>query len=169
MLPRARPRSTTPSGSLPPTATSRKASTSEASSLAGHQELGNLVVVYDENHISIEDDTDIAFTEDVLKRYEAYGWHIQRVDWTKTGEYEEDVQELYSALLAAKAETSKPSIISLRTIIGYPAPKKQNTGKIHGSALGAEEVAGAEVRSGLRPGEVLRGGPGRPGPRPRRG
>ena len=65
--------------------------TSEASSLAGHQELGNLVVIYDENHISIEDDTDIAFTEDVLERYEAYGWHTQRVDWTKTGEYIEDV------------------------------------------------------------------------------
>ncbi|WP_426007532.1 transketolase [Paenarthrobacter sp. NyZ202] len=125
--------------------------TSEASSLAGHQELGNLVVIYDENHISIEDDTDIAFTEDVLKRYEAYGWHTQRVDWTKTGEYVEDVQELYSALLAAKAETTKPSIISLRTIIGYPAPKKQNTGKIHGSALGAEEVASLKSVLGFDP------------------
>ncbi|MGG6383228.1 MULTISPECIES: transketolase [Micrococcaceae] len=125
--------------------------TSEASSLAGHQELGNLVVVYDENHISIEDDTDIAFTEDVLKRYEAYGWHTQRVDWTRTGEYKEDVQELYSALLAAKAETSKPSIVSLRTIIGYPAPKKQNTGKIHGSALGSEEVAALKEVLGFDP------------------
>ncbi|MGN7253147.1 MULTISPECIES: transketolase [unclassified Arthrobacter] len=125
--------------------------TSEASSLAGHQELGNLVVIYDENHISIEDDTDIAFTEDVLKRYEAYGWHAQRVDWTKTGDYKEDVQELYSALLAAKAETSKPSIISLRTIIGYPAPKKQNTGKIHGSALGSEEVAALKNVLGFDP------------------
>jgi transketolase len=125
--------------------------TSEASSLAGHQELGNLVVIYDENHISIEDDTDIAFTEDVLKRYEAYGWHTQRVDWTKSGDYVEDVQELYSALLAAKAETSKPSIISLRTIIGYPAPKKQNTGKIHGSALGSEEVAALKNVLGFDP------------------
>lgn len=125
--------------------------TSEASSLAGHQELGNLVVIYDENHISIEDDTDIAFTEDVLKRYEAYGWHVQRVDWTKTGEYKEDVQELYSALVAAKAETSKPSIVSLRTIIGYPAPKKQNTGKIHGSALGSEEVAALKEVLGFDP------------------
>ncbi|WP_326967354.1 transketolase [Arthrobacter sp. CG_A4] len=125
--------------------------TSEASSLAGHQELGNLVVIYDENHISIEDDTDVAFTEDVLKRYEAYGWHTQRVDWTRTGEYKEDVQELYAALLAAKAETGKPSIISLRTIIGYPAPKKQNTGKIHGSALGAEEVAGLKEVLGFDP------------------
>ncbi|MGF4042207.1 transketolase [Paenarthrobacter nitroguajacolicus] len=125
--------------------------TSEASSLAGHQELGNLVVIYDENHISIEDDTDIAFAEDVLKRYEAYGWHTQRVDWTKTGDYVEDVQELYGALLAAKAETNKPSIISLRTIIGYPAPKKQNTGKIHGSALGAEEVAALKTVLGFDP------------------
>lgn len=125
--------------------------TSEASSLAGHQELGNLVVIYDENHISIEDDTDIAFTEDVLKRYEAYGWHVQRVDWTKTGDYKEDIQELYSALLAAKAETSKPSIVSLRTIIGYPAPKKQNTGKIHGSALGSEEVAALKEVLGFDP------------------
>ncbi|WP_426979911.1 transketolase [Pseudarthrobacter sp. O4] len=125
--------------------------TSEASSLAGHQELGSLVVIYDENHISIEDDTDVAFTEDVLKRYEAYGWHVQRVDWTRTGEYVEDVQELHAALLAAKSETSKPSIISLRTIIGYPAPKKQNTGKIHGSALGAEEVAGLKKVLGFDP------------------
>jgi transketolase len=125
--------------------------TSEASSLAGHQELGNLVVIYDENHISIEDDTDIAFTEDVLKRYEAYGWHVQRVDWTRTGEYREDVQELHSALLAAKAETSRPSIVSLRTIIGYPAPKKQNTGKIHGSALGSEEVAALKEVLGFDP------------------
>jgi len=125
--------------------------TSEASSLAGLQELGNLVVLYDENHISIEDDTDIAFTEDVLKRYEAYGWHTQRVDWTKTGEYVEDVHELYNALLAAKAETGKPSIISLRTIIGYPAPTKQNTGKIHGSALGAGEVAALKEVLGFDP------------------
>lgn len=125
--------------------------TSEACSLAGHQELGNLVVVYDENHISIEDDTDISFTEDVLKRYESYGWHVQRVDWTRTGEYKEDVEELHAALLAAKAETSKPSIISLRTIIGYPAPKKQNTGKIHGSALGAEEVAAVKEVLGFDP------------------
>ncbi|MBQ1442619.1 MAG: transketolase [Renibacterium sp.] len=125
--------------------------TSEASSLAGHQELGNLVVVYDQNHISIEDDTDVAYSEDVLKRYEAYGWHVQRVDWTKTGEYVEDVQALYNALLEAKNETSKPSIIALRTIIGWPSPKKQNTGKIHGSALGAEELAGLKTILGFDP------------------
>lgn len=116
--------------------------TSEASSLAGHQQLGNLVVIYDDNKISIEDDTDVAFTEDVLARYESYGWHTQRVDWTATGEYKEDVQALDAALTAAKNETSRPSIISLRTIIGYPSPTKQNTGGIHGSKLGAEELAG---------------------------
>jgi len=114
--------------------------TSEASSLAGHQELGNLVLIYDQNHISIEDDTDIAFSEDVGKRYEAYGWHVQYVDWTATGEYKEDVGQLYAALVAARAERSKPSIVLLRTIIGWPAPNKRNTGAAHGSALGADEV-----------------------------
>jgi transketolase len=125
--------------------------TSEASSLAGHQELGNMVVLYDQNHISIEDDTNISYSEDVLKRYEAYGWDVQRVDWTKTGEYVEDIQELYTALLKAKAETSKPSIISLRTVIGYPSPTKQNTGKIHGSALGGTEVAALKTALGFDP------------------
>jgi transketolase len=114
---------------------------SEASSLAGHQELGNLVVIYDDNQISIEDDTDIAFTEDVPARYEAYRWHVQVVDWKKTGEYIEDIQALNEAIDAAKAVTDKPSLIVLRTIIGWPSPTKQNTGKIHGSALGAEELA----------------------------
>jgi transketolase len=114
---------------------------SEASSLAGHQKLGNLVVIYDDNQISIEDDTDIAFTEDVAARYEAYHWHVQVVDWKKTGVYTEDVAELYRAIEAAQAERDRPSIIVLRTIIGWPSPTKQNTGKIHGSALGAEELA----------------------------
>lgn len=123
--------------------------TSEASSLAGHQELGNLVVVYDENHISIEDDTDVAFTEDVLARYAAYGWHTQRVDWTETGEYVEDVAALDAALSAAKAETGRPSIISLRTVIGWPSPGKKDTGAIHGSALGKEEVAGLKELLGF--------------------
>ncbi|GAA1864783.1 transketolase [Paeniglutamicibacter psychrophenolicus] len=127
--------------------------TSEASSLAGHQELGNLVVVYDENHISIEDDTDVAFTENVLGRYEAYGWHTQRVDWTKTGNYVEDLAELDAALRAAKAETSRPSIISLRTVIGWPSPTKADTGGIHGSKLGAEEVAGLKKALGFDPAE----------------
>lgn len=125
--------------------------TSEASSLAGHQELGNLVVIYDENHISIEDDTDVAFTENVLGRYDAYGWHTQRVDWTKTGNYVEDLAELDAALRAAKAETSRPSIISLRTVIGFPSPTKSDTGTIHGSKLGTEEVAGLKKALGFDP------------------
>ncbi|MFC0580958.1 transketolase [Micrococcoides hystricis] len=123
--------------------------TSEASSLAGHQELGNIVVIYDDNEISIEDDTKIAFSEDVLARYEAYGWHTQRVDWTETGEYVEDLPALYKALQAAKAETQKPSIISLRTIIGWPSPTKQNTSGIHGSKLGGDEVAGLKEALGF--------------------
>ncbi|MGV2953539.1 transketolase [Glutamicibacter sp. AGC46] len=125
--------------------------TSEASSLAGHQELGNLVVIYDDNKISIENDTDIAFTEDVLGRYESYGWHTQRVDWTVTGEYVEDMAALDAAVRAAKAETSRPSIISLRTIIGWPSPTKQNTGGIHGSKLGTDEVAGLKTILGFDP------------------
>lgn len=125
--------------------------TGEASSLAGHQQLGNLVVVYDSNQISIEDDTDIAFTEDVAKRYEAYGWHVQTVDWKKSGDYVEDVAELNDAIEAAKAEAGKPSIIILKTIIGWPAPNKQNTGKIHGSALGADELAATKEVLGFDP------------------
>lgn len=114
---------------------------SEASSLAGHQELGNLIAIYDDNQISIEDDTNIAFTEDVAARYNAYHWHVQVVDWKKTGEYVEDIQELADALESARAVTDKPSLIILKTIIGWPSPTKQNTGKIHGSALGADELA----------------------------
>ncbi|MDO4251808.1 MAG: transketolase [Rothia sp. (in: high G+C Gram-positive bacteria)] len=115
--------------------------TAEACALAGHQELGNLIVIFDRNHISIEDDTDVAFTEDVLARYKAYGWDTARVDWTKTGNYLEDLEELHTAILAAQKVTDKPSIIELRTIIGWPSPKKQNTAAAHGSKLGAEEVA----------------------------
>ena len=129
--------------------------TAEAGSLAGHQQLGNLVVIYDANQISIEDDTDIAFTEDVAKRYEAYGWHVQTVDWKKTGEYVEDVEELHAAIEAAKAETHKPSIIVLKTIIGWPAPKKQNTGKAHGSALGADEIAATKEILGMDPAQTF--------------
>ena len=125
--------------------------TAEAASLAGHQQLGNLVVIYDSNQISIEDDTNIAFTEDLSKRYEAYGWHTQVVDWKKTGNYVEDLEELYNAIEKAKSVTDKPSLITLRTIIGWPSPKKQNTGKIHGSALGAEELAGLKVALGFDP------------------
>ncbi|MGK9146948.1 transketolase [Plantibacter flavus] len=125
--------------------------TSEASSLAGHQQLGNLIAIYDSNQISIEDDTNIAFTEDVKARYEAYHWHVQVVDWKQTGEYVEDVHALNDAIEAAKAETDKPSLIILKTIIGWPAPKKQNTGKIHGSALGADELAAVKKVLGFDP------------------
>jgi len=125
--------------------------TAEAASLAGHQKLGNLVVIYDSNQISIEDDTNISFTEDVSARYQSYGWHTQVVDWKKTGNYVEDVAELYRAIEAAKAVTDKPSLITLRTIIGWPSPKKQNSGKIHGSALGAEELAGLKTALGFDP------------------
>ena len=128
---------------------------SEASSLAGHQQLGNLIAIYDSNQISIEDDTNIAFTEDVAKRYEAYGWHVQTVDWKKTGEYVEDKQALYDAILAAQGEREKPSLIILKTIIGWPSPKKQNTGKIHGSALGAEELAAVKEVLGFDPAETF--------------
>jgi transketolase len=125
--------------------------TSEASSLAGHQELGNLIAIYDSNQISIEDDTNIAFTEDVHARYLAYGWDVRVVDWKKTGEYVEDVAELNDAIEAAKGVTDKPSLIILKTIIGWPSPKKQNSGKIHGSALGAEELAGVKAVLGFDP------------------
>jgi len=125
--------------------------TSEASSLAGHQELGNLVVIYDANQISIEDDTNVAFTEDVAKRYESYGWHVQTVDWKKTGQYVEDAADLYDAIEAAKGETAKPSIIILKTIIGWPSPGKQNSGKIHGSPLGADELRATKEVLGFDP------------------
>ncbi|WP_240489899.1 transketolase [Actinomadura atramentaria] len=127
----------------------------EASSLAGHQRLGNLVVLYDDNHISIEDDTAIALSEDVRARYEAYGWDVHHVDWTENGDYEENVGALAAALDAARAETSRPSFIALRTIIGWPAPNKKNTGKIHGSAIGADEVAATKKILGLDPTETF--------------
>ncbi|MFI9532351.1 transketolase [Nocardia fusca] len=119
--------------------------TSEASSLAGTQQLGNLVVIYDDNKISIEDDTTIAFTEDVAARYAAYGWHVQVVEGG------EDVVAIESALAAAKAEIGKPSLILLRTIIGYPAPNKMNTGAAHGAALGPDEVAATKRALGFDP------------------
>ncbi len=124
---------------------------SEAASLAGHQKLGNLVVIYDSNQISIEDDTDIAFTEDVNARYEAYGWHTQTVDWNITGEYKEDLDALYEAIEKAKKITDKPSLITLKTIIGWPAPNKQNTGGIHGAKLGEEEVRATKEILGFDP------------------
>jgi len=124
----------------------------EASSLAGTQQLGNLVLIYDDNHISIEHDTNIAFTEDVLARYAAYGWHTQRVNWLgDDGNYTEDIDALREALTSARAETGRPSIIALRTIIGWPAPNKSNSGDAHGSALGAAEVAATKKVLGLNP------------------
>ncbi len=123
----------------------------EVSALASHQKLGNLVVLYDDNQISIEDDTNIAKSEDVAARYEAYGWHVQRLAWRTQDGYHEDPQALLEAFEAAKAETGRPSFIALRTIIGWPAPNKQNTGKAHGSALGADEVATTKRLLGFDP------------------
>jgi transketolase len=112
----------------------------EVSSLAAHHELGNLIVVYDDNRISIEDNTNIAKSEDVAARYEAYGWHVQRLSWRTADGYREDVPALYQAMLTAKEHTEAPSFIALGTIIGWPAPNKQDTGAAHGSALGVPEV-----------------------------
>jgi transketolase len=119
--------------------------TSEASSLAGRQDLGNLIVFYDDNEISIEDDTRIALSEDTAKRYEAYGWHVQVVEGG------ENVTGILEAIENAKAETTRASFIQLRTIIGYPAPTKMNTGKAHGAALGADEVAEVKKILGFDP------------------
>lgn len=128
----------------------------EASSIAGTQELGNLTVIYDANRISIEGDTHIAFNEDVAQRYEAYGWHVQTVDWTGNdhsdlANYEEDVPELYAAIKAADEVTDKPSLIVLKTVIAWPAPSAQNTEAAHGSALGADEVAATKTVLGFDP------------------
>ncbi|MFJ2900980.1 transketolase [Streptomyces sp. NPDC087212] len=121
----------------------------EASSLAGHQKLGNLVFLYDDNHISIEGDTATAFSEDVLARYEAYGWHTQRIAPADDGDI--DVHALYDALQAARAETDRPSFIAMRTIIAWPAPHARDTEASHGSALGADEVAATKRVLGLDP------------------
>ncbi|MFC0220985.1 transketolase [Nocardioides zeicaulis] len=125
---------------------------SEASSIAGTQKLGNVTVIYDRNRISIEGDTDIAFTEDVAARYAAYGWHVQTVDWTNGGtEYVEDVQALYAAIRNAHEVTDQPSMIVLDTVIAWPAPNAQGTEAAHGSALGAEEVAATKKVLGFDP------------------
>ena len=125
----------------------------EAGSIAGHQELGNLTVVYDQNHISIEDDTNISFSEDVAARYESYGWNTVTIDWRRDGDggtYVEDVDALYAAL--ARSRTSKkPTLVVLRTIIAWPAPSAQDTGKSHGSALGDAEVAALKELLGFDP------------------
>jgi transketolase len=119
--------------------------TSEASSIAGRQGLGNLIVFYDHNEISIEDDTNIALSEDVAARYEAYGWHVQKVEGG------ENVSGIIEAIEAAKAVTDRPSFIQLRTIIGFPAPTKMNTGKAHGAALGADEIKAIKEILGFDP------------------
>ncbi|WP_405688779.1 transketolase [Streptomyces sp. NBC_00057] len=121
----------------------------EASSLAGHQKLGNLVLLWDDNHISIEGDTETAVSEDTLERYEAYGWHVQRVAQLPSGDL--DPAGLYKALQAAKAETERPSFIAARSIIAWPAPNAQNTEASHGSALGDEEVAATKKVLGFDP------------------
>ncbi|WP_283608143.1 transketolase [Mycolicibacterium poriferae] len=119
--------------------------TSEASSLAGTQQLGNLIVFYDKNQISIEHDTNIALSEDVAARYRAYGWHVQEIEGG------ENVVAIEQAIAEAKKVTDKPSFIALRTIIGYPAPNKMNTGGVHGSALGEDEVAATKKVLGFDP------------------
>lgn len=119
--------------------------TSEASSLAGVQQLGNLIVFYDRNQISIEDDTNIALCEDTAERYRSYGWHVQEVEGG------ENVVGIEEAIANAKAETGRPSFISLRTIIGFPAPNLMNTGKAHGAALGDDEVAATKKILGFDP------------------
>lgn len=127
----------------------------EASAIAGVQKLGNLTLIYDDNQISIEDDTNIALSEDVALRYQAYGWHVQVVDWRgeskDDGQYDEDVPALFEAIRAAEAVTDRPSLIVLRTIIAWPAPNAQGTGKSHGSALGADEVAATKEILGFDP------------------
>ncbi|MGW1891822.1 transketolase [Streptomyces sp. NPDC002004] len=121
----------------------------EASSLAGHQKLGNLILLWDDNHISIEGDTETAVSEDTAERYEAYGWHVQRVEPKANGDL--DPEALFQALQAAKAVTDKPSFIAMRSIIAWPAPNAQNTEAAHGSALGDEEVAATKRVLGFDP------------------
>ncbi|MFF4321831.1 transketolase [Streptomyces sp. NPDC001568] len=121
----------------------------EASALAGHQKLGNLVLLWDDNHISIEGDTETAVSEDTLKRYEAYGWHVQRVAALENGDL--DPKALYAAFEAAKAEKDRPSFIAARSIIAWPAPHAQGTEAAHGSALGNDEVAATKRVLGFDP------------------
>jgi transketolase len=124
---------------------------SEASSLAGTQELGNLKVIYDDNRISIEGDTHIAFTEDVSARYRAYGWNV--IDVAAASDGRVDLITLDAAMVAAKKEVSKPTLIRMQSIIAWPAPKARNTAESHGSALGAEEIIETKKLLGLNPDE----------------
>ena len=123
----------------------------EAASLAGTQQLGNLIAIYDDNDITIEGSTDLAFTEDVTARFTAYGWQVIEVDWRGDGEYHEDLAALHEALAAARAETSRPSLIRLHTIIAWPAPTMQGKASTHGAKLGTAEVAGLKRVLGLDP------------------
>ncbi len=122
---------------------------SEACSLGGTQKLGNLIVLYDDNHISIEGNTDVAFTEDVLKRYEGYGWQTLHTDLLPNGSI--DIDAVNAAIEEGKADIHRPTIIRMRSIIGWPAPKLQNTGKAHGADLGADEVAAVKEILGFDP------------------
>jgi len=123
----------------------------EASSLAGTQELGNLNIIYDDNRISIEGDTHNAFTEDVAARYRAYGWHVIEVAALSTGNI--DLVSLDAAMVAAKKEISKPTLIRMHSVIAWPAPKAQGTASSHGSALGVEEIKATKIALGLNPDE----------------
>ena len=125
----------------------------EASSLAGTQELGNLNIIYDDNRISIEGDTHVSFTEDVAARYKAYGWHVQEVAALADGNI--DLVALDAAMVAAKAETSKPSLIRMHSVIAWPAPHLRGTAKSHGSALGDAEIAATKIELGLSPDETF--------------
>ena len=121
----------------------------EASSLAGTQELGNLKVIYDDNRISIEGDTHVSFTEDVSARYRAYGWSVIEVAALANGNVDRDALE--SAMEKAEATTNLPTLIRLKTVIAWPAPKARGTSKSHGSALGADEIAATKIELGLNP------------------
>jgi transketolase len=121
----------------------------EASSLAGTQQLGNLNVIYDDNRISIEGDTHISFTEDVSARYRAYGWDVIEVSTLADGNV--DLVALDAAMVSAKKQTAKPTLIRMKSVIAWPAPKLRNTAKSHGSALGDDEIAATKVELGLDP------------------
>ena len=121
----------------------------EASSLAGTQQLGNLKMIYDDNRISIEGDTHVAFTEDVSARYKSYGWEVLEVNALTNGDV--DRQNLELAMIKAVEQKTKPVLIRLKTVIAWPAPKAQGTSKSHGSALGEEEVAATKSALGLDP------------------
>ena len=123
----------------------------EASSLAGTQQLGNLKMIYDDNRISIEGDTHVAFTEDVSARYRAYGWNVIEVSTKSDGDV--DLLALDAAMIAAGNENAKPTLIRMHSVIAWPAPKARNTAESHGSALGAEEIAATKVLLGLNPEE----------------